>query len=524
MLSMEVNKNYIIRIAAIVALGGFILGFDASVISGTLKFVEHEFSLNDIQLGWLVSSITLTAALGTFIAGPLSDKIGRRSVLKYAALLFAVSALFSAFSTTFTMLIIGRLIGGFSVGAALIIAPMYIAEVSPPDKRGQMVSFNQLNIVIGISAAFFTNYLILRLGDSDFGWVNTINLKKWNWRWMLGLEMFPALLYYIGLFIVPQSPRWLSMKGSLIEARQTLQKFVGANEAAKQMKSIEESILQEGKKEKVQFGELFKKNIRLVILVGIIVAIFQQLVGINSVMFYAPLIFEQTGIGTDASFLQAILVGLVNLIFTIVAMKIIDKLGRKPMLIYGMIGMASAMLILAYGFKTATYILDDSALNGLPNEVPIEKLRVLEDQTFTSDLDFKEALSNALGDDKAKQYEAILVTAAAKMNSVLILCGILLFVSFYAVSIGPVMWVLFSELFPNRIRGLAISFVGLVNLTFAFLVQLVFPWQLSNLGNSLTFLLYAIFAIIGLLFIVAKVPETKGKSLEELEKLLVKST
>nr|WP_289846887.1 MFS transporter [Maribacter dokdonensis] len=182
------------------------------------------------------------------------------------------------------------------------------------------------------------------------------------------------------------------------------------------------------------------------------------------------------------------------------------------------------MLILAYGFKTATYILDDSALNGLPNEVPIEKLRALEDQTFTSDLDFKEALSNALGDDKAKQYEAILVTAAAKMNSVLILCGILLFVSFYAVSIGPVMWVLFSELFPNRIRGLAISFVGLVNLTFAFLVQLVFPWQLSNLGNSLTFLLYAIFAIIGLLFIVAKVPETKGKSLEELEKLLVKST
>lgn len=294
-------------------------------------------------------------------------------------------------------------------------------------------------------------------------------------------------------------------------------RFVGANEAAKQMKSIEDSILQEGKQEKVHFGELFKKNIRLVILVGIIVAIFQQLVGINSVMFYAPLIFEQTGIGTDASFLQAILLGLVNLIFTIVAMKIIDKLGRKPMLIYGMIGMTTAMLILAYGFKTATYILDDSALNGLPNEVPIEKLRALEDQTFTSDLDFKAALSNALGDDKAKQYEAILVTAAAKMNSVLILCGILLFVSFYAVSIGPVMWVLFSELFPNRIRGLAISFVGLVNLTFAFLVQLVFPWQLSNLGNSLTFLLYAIFAIIGLLFIVAKVPETKGKSLEELE-------
>ncbi|MEP2238566.1 MAG: sugar porter family MFS transporter [Maribacter sp.] len=520
---MQANKNYIKRIAAIVALGGFILGFDASVISGTLKFVEKEFFLNDFQLGWLVSSITLTAALGTFIAGPLSDKVGRRSVLKYAALLFAVSALFSALSTTFTMLIIGRLIGGFSVGAALIIAPMYIAEVSPPEKRGQMVSFNQLNIVIGISAAFFTNYLILKLGESNAGWIDAINLKTWNWRWMLGLEVLPALLYYLGLFIVPQSPRWLSMHGHFEKAQLTLQKFVGAEEATMQMKSIEDSILQEGKKEKVHFKELFKKNFRLVILVGIIVAIFQQLVGINSVMFYAPLIFEQTGIGTDASFLQAILVGLVNLVFTIIAMKIIDRLGRKPMLVYGMIGMAISMLILAYGFKTATYTLESSALTSLPNDIAIEKLRVIENQTFTSDLDFKAALSKALGNEKAKQYEAVLVTTSAKMNSVLILCGILLFVAFYAVSIGPVMWVLFSELFPNRIRGLAISFVGLINLTFAFLVQLVFPWQLSNLGNSLTFLFYAISAVIGLLFIVAKVPETKGKSLEELEKLLVKS-
>ena len=520
---MGVDKSYVTKIAAIVALGGFILGFDASVISGTLKFVEKEFALNDIQLGWLVSSITLTAALGTFIAGPLSDKVGRRSVLKYAALLFAISALFSAFSTTFTMLIIGRLIGGFAVGAALIIAPMYIAEVSPPEKRGQMVSFNQLNIVIGISAAFFTNYLILKLGESNYDWVNSINLKTWNWRWMLGLEVLPALFYYIGLFSVPQSPRWLSIRGSLEQAKQTLQKFVGLEEAATQMKSIEESILQEGRKENVRFGELFKKNIRLVILVGIIVAIFQQLVGINSVMFYAPLIFEQTGIGTDASFLQAILVGLVNLVFTVIAMKIIDKIGRKPMLVYGMVGMAISMLILAYGFENATYTLDSEAFTSLPNELAIEKLRAIESKTFTSDLDFKAAIANALGDEKAKQYEAALVTASANMNSVLILCGILLFVAFYAVSIGPVMWVLFSELFPNRIRGLAISFVGLVNLTFAFLVQLVFPWQLTNFGNSLTFLLYAICAIIGLLFIVTKVPETKGKSLEELERLLVNS-
>jgi MFS family permease len=177
------------------------------------------------------------------------------------------------------------------------------------------------------------------------------------------------------------------------------------------------------------------------------------------------------------------------------------------------------MLILAYGFKTATDTLDSEALASLPNVMAIEKLRVIESQTFISDLDFKSAVASVIGVTEAKQFETVLVTAAAKMNAVLILIGILLFVSFYAVSIGPVMWVLFSELFPNRIRGLAISFVGLVNLTFAFLVQLVFPWQLSNFGNALTFFLYALFAIIGLLFIVAKVPETKGKSLEELEML-----
>ncbi|NJB35253.1 sugar porter family MFS transporter [Croceivirga sp. JEA036] len=520
----KVSKHYIIRIAAIVALGGFILGFDASVISGTLKFVGTEFNLNDIQLGWLVSSITLTAALGTFIAGPLSDKVGRRTVLKYAAILFAISALCSALAPTFTILIVGRLIGGFSVGAALIIAPMYIAEVSPAEKRGQMVSFNQLNIVIGISAAFFTNYLILKLGESGLDWVSNLNIDRWNWRWMLGLETIPALMYYLGLFFVPQSPRWLTMHGYPEKALSTLEKFAGVSEAGIQMRAIEKSIQQEQEKEKVHIKEIFKKNMRLVIVVGIIVAIFQQLVGINSVMFYAPMIFEQTGIGTDASFLQAILVGLVNLVFTVLAMFIIDRLGRKPMLIYGMIGMGISMLLLTYGFKTASYTLDNKALEQLPSAIQNTKLAPIIGQTFDNDLDFKTALAQHLGTETAKQYETNLVTAAASMNTSLILIGILLFVSFYAVSIGPVMWVLFSELFPNRIRGLAISFVGLVNLTFAFLVQLVFPWQLSNFGNALTFLLYAIFAVIGLLFIIAKVPETKGKSLEELEAKLVNYT
>ena len=516
------RKSYVVRIAAIVALGGFILGFDASVISGALKFVEGEFSLNDIQVGWLVSSITLTAALGTFIAGPLSDTYGRRRVLKYAAVLFTISAVGSAVAGSFFTLIIARLLGGFSVGAALIIAPVYIAEVSPPESRGQMVSFNQLNIVIGISAAFFTNYLILKLGQSDMAWTQALGMDKWNWRWMLGLEALPAILYYFGLFFVPQSPRWLTMKGFAPKALEILKEFTRKEIAEEQIETIKDHLQKEAHIEKIDFREIFKKNMRLVLTIGLIMAMFQQLVGINSVMFYAPMIFEQTGVGTDASFLQAILVGLVNLVFTVIAMLIIDKLGRKPLLIYGMIGMAICMSLLAYGFKSATYTLEESAFSNLPNEINSESLDPIKNKTFTSDLDFKLAIQQVLGDKMASKHEAALVTASAKMDTTLILIGILGFVSFFAVSIGPVMWVLFSELFPNRIRGVAISFVGLVNLAIAFGVQLIFPWQLANMGNALTFLIYAVFAVLGLLFILSIVPETKGKSLEELEIQLVK--
>lgn len=513
------KKSYIVRIAAIVALGGFILGFDASVISGALKFVESEFSLNDIQIGWLVSSITLTAALGTLIAGPLSDKYGRRLVLKYAAIFFIVSALGSAMADSFTTLIIARLLGGFSVGAALIIAPVYIAEVSPPESRGQMVSFNQLNIVIGLSSAFFTNYLILKLGQSNLDWALALGMDKWNWRWMLGLEAFPAILYYFGLFFVPRSPRWLTMNGLVPQALKVLHRFNSSTYADRQIETIRSSLQENN--EKVDFRELFKKSMRLVLTIGLVVAIFQQLVGINSVIFYAPMIFELTGISTDASFLQAILVGLVNLVFTVVAMLFIDKLGRKPLLVTGMAGMAVCLFVLVFGFKSATYSIDDKSFSNLPPEINREALFPLMNKTFENDLEYKSAVKQALGIEMAGKYEAALVTAAARINTTLILIGILGFVSFYAFSIGPVMWVLFSELFPNRIRGIAISFVGLINLIIAFLVQLIFPWQLANLGNVTTFTIYGTFAIIGLLFVLSKVPETKGKSLEELEAHLV---
>lgn len=520
---MQAKKSSVTGIALVVAMGGFLMGFDASVISGVIKFIEPEFQLSKIELGWAVASLSLAATVAMMFAGPISDKYGRIIVLKYSALLYAFSAILSAVAPSFFILVFARMLAGIGVGISLIIAPMYIAEIAPAAKRGKMVSFNQLNIVIGLSAAFFTNYLIVYLAGSSASWVDTLKIREYNWRWMLGLEFFPALLYYIFLFFVPQSPRWLIMKGRYDEALSIL-KTVGEEKAAEKMvNEIKESvILDAAPKEKIAIKELFAPSMKLVMTIGIGIAILQQIVGINCVFFYAPMIFEQSGIGTDASFIQAILVGLINVVFTIVAMALIDKLGRKPLLVIGVSGIAISMFVLSYSFNAATYKLTDASMAKLPTEINLEPLSTLKNTTFETDTEFKNAVAKAIGLDAATKYESELITASITMNSKLILFCILGFVASFAISLGPVMWVLFSELFPNRIRGVAISFVGFVNSAVSFLVQLVFPWELSRLGTTWTFLIFGLFAFFGLLLILRLLPETKGKSLEELEVLLVK--
>jgi sugar porter (SP) family MFS transporter len=453
--------RYAIRVALTVALGGFLMGFDASVISGVVTFIEPEFDLTKMELGWSVASLTLTASLAMMLAGPLSDRLGRRPVLMIAAVLFAASALASAVAPSFITLVGARMLGGLGVGAALIIAPMYIAEIAPAEMRGRMVSFNQLNIVIGISAAFFTNYLILRLGQSDLAWAHALRLGEWNWRWMLGVEALPAIFYFLALFAVPESPRWLVMNGKDDDARRVLERVADSARAKADIEAVKASLRYEQSTERTPLRELFRPGMRLVLVIGVSVAILQQVTGINAVFFYAPMIFEQSGIGTDASFMQAVLVGLVNLVFTVLAIAFIDRVGRRPLLIAGLSGIAVCMLLLSYSFS------------------------------------------------------------AAEMNPTVILVGILGFVASFAMSLGPVMWVLFSELFPNQSRGLAISFVGLINSAVSFAVQLIFPWELENFGNSVTFLIYGLFAIAGLMIVVRLLPETKGKSLEELEAELV---
>lgn len=516
------ENRFIVIVSLVVALGGFLMGFDASVISGVNKFIELEFALTKIELGWAVASLTLSATLAMFVAGPLSDRFSRRRMLSIAAILYTISAIGSALAPSFVVLVIARMIGGLGVGASLIIAPMYIAEIAPPKIRGSLVSINQLNIVLGISVAFFTNYMILQLGKSEMSWALALQFAAYNWRWMLGLEALPAVIYFIGLFFVPHSPRWLVMKKRNDEALAVFEKANNKDNAQKAFEAAKNSFEKEEETDKRSLKDLFKPALKLVLLVGVVIAILQQITGINAVFFYAPMIFEQSGIGTDASFVQAILVGLVNLIFTILAILFIDRLGRKPLLIFGMAGIALCMFMLSYAFNDATYTLSNETISELPSDINQQQLSPMVGVVYYSDLSYKQALTDALGADVVQAHESQLITIAADINATLILICILGFVASFAISIGPVMWVLFSEIFPNYVRGLAISFVGLINSAVSFGVQLVFPWELANFGSSLTFLLYGAFAAVGLIFIIFVVPETKGKSLEELEIILTK--
>jgi len=446
---MKYNKRYTVLTALIVALGGFLLGFDSAVISGAIPFIQKYFVLNEIQLGWSVSCLILGAMLGNSVAGPLSDRFGRKRILIFTALLFTISALGSALATDFQFFIIARIIGGVGVGGAILIAPIYIAEIAPAEKRGRLVSFNQLNIVIGISAAYFSNYFLLETGEQ-------------NWRWMLGVETVPAIIYFVALFTVPLSPRWLYMQGKKEQARIILEKVGGADYAKSCLSEMELSF--NHGQEKTSIRKVFAKKYGFIMFIGLTIAFFQQITGINAVMYYAPTIFEQAGGGTKAAFMQAVVVGLTNLIFTLVAINLIDRLGRKTLLIIGATGMTIALSALGIAFNK-----------------PIEEI-----------------------------------------NTYMVLSFILLYVASFAISFGPVMWALLSEIFPNLIRGIAISIVGFFNSLVSFSVTMVFPWELSHVGPSGTFFIYGGLALFSLLFAFFFVPETKGKSLEQLEQELIR--
>ena len=505
-------KNNIIFIAFVVSLGGFLFGFDAGIISGVMSFAGPEFDLSEIQAGWVVSSPSFAAMFAMLFSGRLSDLIGRRKMLVAVAFLYAFSALLSAYANSYEMLYIARMIGGLAFGAALVLAPIYIAEIATAEDRGKLVTLQQLNIVFGFFAAFLSNYFFNKFNTPE----NTFLSDETVWRWMLGVEFFPAMLYFIFLFFVPKSPRWLYLKGERQHAKVILIQLHGEKRGAQEINSIENGVLSDQNKSKLKLKDLFNKSLRFVLVIGLVIGVLQQITGINAVYFYATSIFKQTGIGTHASFSSGVLLSTISVIFTFVAIYLIDRMGRRPLLLIGTAGIALSLLLCSYGFGQATYQLKPASIAAF-EFTNSNELYVLADKTFKSDVDFKKEVKAILGNQIYTKNDGEILETATNINAILVLIGILGFIACFAFSLGPVMWVLLSELFPLKFKGMAIGVIAFINSLISSLVQLIFPWELSNLGNSLTFFIFGSIALIGFFILLKILPETKGKSLEELE-------
>jgi len=507
--NIKLNKPYTILISLIVALGGFLLGFDSAVISGAIKGITVYFEMTDEMLGFAVGCVIFGAMAGNLLAGPLSDRFGRKRVLILVALLFTISATWSALATGYTEFIIARIIGGIGIGGAILIAPIYIAEIAPPKLRGGLVSFNQLNIVIGISVAYFSNYFL-------------VNMEGESWRWMLGVEAIPAFIYFVALFTVPRSPRWLVIKLNKIAlALEILMRIGGEDYAQRTVEEIQRGI--DKKEEKGRLSDIFKSKYGTIMIIALGIAFFQQITGINAVFYYAPTIFEQAGGSTDSSFLQAIVVGLTNLVFTLVAIWLIDRLGRKPLLLIGTTFMTIALLMAAFAFNNATYNFNTDTISKIQDKEIKSSLIELEGTTFTSQSELFNVVQSKLNEEEFLNFKRNEITNFIDINATLVLIAILLYVAAFAISLGPVMWTLISEVFPNKIKGIAISVVGFFNSLISFSVTQVFPWELSNLGPTTTFAIYALLSFCAIIFVYKYVIETKGKTLEEVEQLLVKN-
>lgn len=452
------NKSYLILITIVSALGGLLFGYDTGVINGSQYFFSQYFDLDAGMKGWVVGSALIGCFAGAIVAGPLSTAIGRKYSLIISAVLFTVSAWGSGLPAflpqSVTLLVIFRIIGGLGIGIASMNAPTYIAEIAPARIRGTLVTYYQLAIVIGFFIVFLATYFI---GNSATEAENIQN----GWRWMLWSELIPSLLFLILLLFVPRSPRWLALKGMKSEALEVLKKIHGEDIAQIEIREIENSIEKDRKKVKIN---IFAKGVFSIIVIGTVLSVLQQFTGINAVLYYGADIFEQAlGFGQDEVLEQQVLLAAVNLIFTFVAMATVDRFGRKPLIYIGSVGMAAGFILLG-----ATLMTDSVGI--------------------------------------------------------LSLMGVLLFIASFAMSMGPVVWVILSEMFPNNIRSIAMSIAVAAQWAANYVVTQTFPIVAeSDLNNnefwsgSLPYFIFTAFILGIIIFTMRYIPETKGKSLEELE-------
>lgn len=443
---MSTNIRYLLTISLVTALGGLLFGFDISVISGTIPFIQDYFELSEALKGWMVSSALLGCILGASFAGRLGDIFGRKKVLLTTSVLFAASAIGTGLADSIPSFIFYRILGGIAVGGASVLSPMYIAEVSPPRLRGRMVSINQLTIVIGISLAYYSNYFLLATGENA-------------WRWMFAAEAVPALIFLFSLFMIPESPRWLVARKRESEALEVLRRIDDSPTASAELGEIRQSL--EGAQVRAVLKDVLPKKYRFVMLIGIFLAIFQQWSGINVIFFYAPDIFAQANLGLDDALFQTTLIGVINILFTLVAMRVIDRIGRKVMMLIGSAGMAVCYVVIAILFATG------------------------------------------------------------KSDGMLMISALLITPAFFAFGLGPTVWVVISEIFPNRIRGVAMSVSTFALWSACYLLTLTFPVFVELFSAANTFIIYAVICAVGVFVISRYVPETRGISLEELEKKLI---
>ncbi len=436
-----INNQYVLLISMVAALGGLLFGFDTAIISGAIAFIKPYFQLSDFMLGWAVSSILIGCALGAIIAGKSADLFGRKTVLKWCAFLFAVTGVGVALSTSLTLFITFRILGGFAVGAAAMVVPMYIAETVPASLRGRMVSLYQLAIVIGILLAYIANYILSGTGEN-------------GWRWMFASQSIPALLFFVCLFFVPETPRWLIAQKQVEKATSLLKKIGGNVYAQGESEAIANSF---SNQQAVKIKELVSPAYRTVFFMGCLIAIFQQVTGINAILYYAPEIFKLTGVSAANALLQTIVIGVIMFFATLLAIWLVDKAGRKKLLISGCIDMAVSLIGVSLCFKF--------------------------------------------------QY----------FQSYIVLIFLVLYIAGFSASLGAVTWVVLSEIFPNRIRGLALSFSTLILWLADFLASFTFPLLNERFGVSNTLLLFSALCVIYWGYLYVKVPETKGKTLEQLE-------
>lgn len=452
------RKAYVNKLAIIASLGGFLFGYDTAVISGTINFVSSQFQLDATGTGWYVSSALLGCISGVSVAGVLSDRFGRKKLLIVSALLFGISAIGCAMTGGFTGLVIYRLIGGLGIGVASVLSPLYISELAPAHRRGRLVSLYQFAITLGILCSYFVNAYLLSLSKGDFwqtttGFVHTLMVSE-VWRIMLGTSFIPALLFLLLLVTVPESPRWLIVKSYEPRAYLILEKILPPEEAKLEMHDIKANL----KAEPGSSLKLFKGEFKLPMLIGISLAFLTQICGINAIIYYGPRILEQAGLADSDALGGQVVIGFVNVLFTLIAIWKIDRLGRKPLLLAGITGIITSLIIIGLLFY------------------------------FNS------------------------------TNTYLLLTFIMIFIACFAFSYGPVIWVLLSEIFPSRIRGKAMSVSTFSLWIGTALVGQLTPIFLEKLHPAGTFWLFALLTTPAFYLAIKIIPETKGKSLEEIER------